>query len=249
VTPIIKGEADLRRAYQNANVAREYIDRRFNSPLGLLLHRRQVSVLTRLIRQHSISSAIELAPGPARISADIAPHLSDLVLVDASAEMLAEARTRLQARGLSHVQFVRADAFRLPIAARSRLVYSFRLIRHFTREDRMRLYGQAAQLLVPGGWLVFDAVNEAVSAPLRRESPDEYQHYDALLTPATLAEELTASGFTIESLTGVQRRYRQLVRVQVYLGPRLPSLARAAMAIMDRSGGKPLEWIVTCRRG
>jgi hypothetical protein len=35
---------------------------------------------------------------------------------------------------------------------------------------------------------------------------------------------------------------------QVYVAPRSRALARGAMELLDRLGGPPLEWIVTCRR-
>jgi hypothetical protein len=112
------------------------------------------------------------------------------------------------------------------------------------------LYGQAARLLRPGGVLVFDAVNEVVSAPIRAAArPGEYEHYDALLRPDALRAELKAAGFETLSLRGVQHRYSLLSQLQVLVAPRSRGIARAAMEIVDRAGGgEPLEWIVTCRR-
>jgi SAM-dependent methyltransferase len=169
---------------------------------------------------------------------------------DASSQMLAEARRRLGAKGLEpRVRLVRADAFRLPCRAAFDLAYSFRLIRHFSGDDRLRLYRQITGILRPGGWLVFDAVNAAVSAPLRaRARPGEYEHFDALLTARELQQELEASGFRDVRLEGVQHRYAALRACQIYLAPRSASLARAAMEVIDRLGGEPLEWVVTCRR-
>jgi ubiquinone/menaquinone biosynthesis C-methylase UbiE len=246
----IRGHEDLRKAYEDDRVAREYVHRRFTSPIGALLHARQVAAVHRTLSGAQVRRALEIAPGPARVTVDVAPALEQLTLIDASQQMLAEARTRLRARGLQgRVQLVRADAFRLPACAAFDLVYSFRLIRHFERDDRLRLYDQIARVLRPGGWLVFDAVNAAVSAPLRaRARPGEYQHFDALLTEKDVREELEAGGFRQISLQGVQRRYGALRACQIYLAPRSAVLARAAMELIDRSGGEPLEWVVTCRR-
>ena len=117
------------------------------------------------------------------------------------------------------------------------------------RSDRLRLYQAIAGLLVPGGVLVFDAVNQVESEPLRRASPDAYQHYDGLVTPDSLADELREGGLRLDSLVDVQRRYPILARLQVLVAPRSRVLARGAMELVDRfSGGRPLEWIVTCRR-
>jgi SAM-dependent methyltransferase len=247
---VIEGEQRLRTAYQDDRVAREYIAERFRSPFGALLHARQVHVVRKLIRTEAIEGAVELAPGPARLTVDIAPALRRVTLLDSSAQMLSEARRRLADRGLSdRVSFLQADAFRLPLRGQSRLVYSFRLIRHFERDDRIRLYRQIASILAPGGWLVFDAINRLVSAPARnRARPGEFEHFDALLRPDELRQELGESGFEVVSLIGAQRRYRALMTSQIYLAPRSAVLARAAMEIIDRLGGEPLEWIVQCRR-
>ena len=247
---MIKGQADLRKAYQDDRVAQDYVGTRFVAPLGAMLHARQVRVVRDLIARERIEHVAEVAPGPARLTVDVAPLLSHVTLIDASAQMLAEARARLRTRGLAdRVRLVQADAFQLPIHSQFFLVYSFRLIRHFQRDDRLKLYQQIREILVPNGWLVFDAVNEVVSAPLRQgKGPDEYAHFDALLRPQGLEQELRESGFQTVSLIGVQRRYPALLKCQTLIAPRSTVLARAAMEVIDRSGGEPLEWIVVCRR-
>ena len=139
---MIGGREDLQKAYQDDRVAREYVATRFRSPLGALLHARQIAAVTRVIRENGIERAAEIAPGPARLTVDVAPLLKRVTLLDASLQMLGEARRRLTERGVSAraVQFVQADAFRLPLRDQLELVYSFRLIRHFERADRVRLY-------------------------------------------------------------------------------------------------------------
>ncbi|MGH9387901.1 MAG: class I SAM-dependent methyltransferase [Vicinamibacterales bacterium] len=247
---MISGRGDLKKAYQDDEVAREYVGRRFTTPLGRLLHSRQIRVVQQLIRQHAIRRTGEIAPGPARLTVDIAPLLHNVTLIDASARMLLEARRRLGERGVEgRVALVQADAFALPLDCQFDLIYTFRLIRHFERADRQRLYRQVASVLRRGGWLVFDAVNETVSGPLRAQAnPGEYAHFDALLRPEPLAAELRECDFDLVSLVGVQRNYPALMRCQVLLAPRSTVLARAAMEIIDRIGGEPLEWVVVCQR-
>lgn len=247
---VITGQTDLRRAYQDGQVAREYVGRRFESPLGSLLHRRQVDVVASVIAKQGVRRAVEIAPGPARVSVDVLSGLESAVLIDASAQMLSEAARRLRERGVrTPVHLVQADAFQLPLVDRHDLVYSFRLIRHFERSDRLRLYAQIRSLLKPGGWLVFDAVNTVVSAPLRaKAAPGEYAHYDALLTPGEIRDELREAGFDTVGLEGVQYRFGLLQQIQYLVAPRSDGLARGLMAIVDKTGGPPLEWVVTCRR-
>ena len=246
---MIQGVTEIRDAYRNETVAASYVDRRFREPLGALLHRRQANVLKRLIRAHRPERVLEIAPGPARLTVELAPLLGRrLFVMDASQQMLSEATRRLDAIG-HPVCAIAGDAFALPIGGTFDLVYTFRLIRHFEREDRLRLYRQIHSTLRPNGMLVFDAVNKLVSAPLRqRFTSGQFAHYDALLRPDGLQRELHEAGFNVEALIGVQHRYSLLLQTQVLVAPRSRALARAAMEVIDRSGGEPLEWLAVCRR-
>jgi SAM-dependent methyltransferase len=246
---MIQGVTEIRDAYRNENVAANYVDRRFREPLGALLHRRQADALKQVIRSQQPERVLEIAPGPARLTVEIAPLLGRrLCVMDASPQMLAEAERRLNEMG-HPVETIAGDAFALPMQGPFDLVYSFRLIRHFERQDRLRLYRQIASRLRRDGLLVFDAVNEIASAPLRaRAKPGQFMHYDALLSPDGLTAELGEAGFELVSLTGVQHRYPLLYRTQVLVAPRSRVLARAVMEVIDRCKGEPLEWVVVCRR-
>ena len=246
---MISGIDGIRSAYQDAGVASRYVDERFRTPLGALLHDRQSEVLRSVIAAHVAPDMLEIAPGPARLTTSVIDLPGQLTLLDASAEMLGEARRRLlSASAGARCTLVRGDAFCLPFPSRFDLVYSFRLIRHFAAEDRMRLYREAARVLKPGGRLVFDAVNQRVYEPMNAIA-DGKQHYDASLDRDALRAELAAAGFEVESLAGAHHRYAALHKLQVFVAPRSAKLARMAMNVVDRvGGGEPLEWIVVCRR-
>jgi SAM-dependent methyltransferase len=247
---MISGHLGIREAYRDDTVARRYVDTRFREPLGAMLHARQVAAVTRLLRTERPRRVLEIAPGPGRLTVDISPALHGQgTLVEASAQMLAEARRRLGAAS-SRWRMVQGDAFHLPVGESFDFVYAFRLIRHFRAAERALIYRQIAAALRPGGWFVFDAVNEVVSAPLRaRAAAGEYEHYDALTQPDALTAELAAAGLEVVALEGVQRRYGALARLQTLVAPRSRVAARLAMEITDRmGGGPPLEWIVRCRR-
>jgi ubiquinone/menaquinone biosynthesis C-methylase UbiE len=245
----IRGARAVRDAYRDDKVARGYIDQRFIEPLGALLHARQATALKRLFEGRRPGRVLEIAPGPARLTVEVAGIETCLgTVMDASAQMLAEAQRRLAPIAGGRWTFVQGDVFQLPFDAEFDIVFAFRLLRHFDDGDRARIYGQIARVLKPGGLLVFDAVNELVSARLREENPAEYQHYDALLRPERLAQELGAAGFQIAAFEGVQRRFRLLSRLQTLVAPRSRPAARLAMELVDRfAGGEPLEWIVTCQ--
>jgi ubiquinone/menaquinone biosynthesis C-methylase UbiE len=246
---MISGIDGIRAAYQDAGVARRYVEERFTTPLGALLHERQSQVLRRVISAHASPDVLEIAPGPARLTTSVIDVTGQLTLLDASAEMLAEARSRLSAATVdTKYTLVRGDAFCLPFPSRFDFVYSFRLIRHFGPDERLRLYREIARVLKPRGRLVFDAVNERVYEPMRAIA-DGKQHFDAPLDREALCAELAAAGFEVESLEGVQHRYSTLYQLQVLVAPRSAKLARLAMNVVDRvGGGEPLEWVVTCRR-
>jgi SAM-dependent methyltransferase len=247
---MIQGKDELRKAYQDDRVAQDYVANRFMSPLGAILHARQTSVVRNVIRRQGISRAAEIAPGPARLTVDIVPFLETVTLMDASLQMLQEARRSLLTRKLEgKARYVQADAFALPIEGSFDLVYSFRLIRHFDIQDRRKLYREIGKILNPGGWFIFDAVNRLVSQALRHgAAPGEYEHHDALLTSSELKHELELAGFQVSALIGVQYRYSWLRKCQIYIAPRSQRLARWAMEGFNRLGGEPLEWVVVCRR-
>ncbi len=247
---IIAGHEDIRQAYRDADVAEQYIASRFVEPLGALLHEQQISRMRQVIAAANPRAVLEIAPGPARLTADLGGVLRGrCTLVDASLQMLGQARARLRSTGTSTARLVQGDAFNLPFQQGFDLVYSFRLIRHFDTKDRARLYEQIARLLAPGGLLVFDAINERVARAFREREGSAYQHFDALLSEARLTEELEAAGFSLVRLDPAQRRYTMLYQLQVLLAPRSATLARAAMNVVQQvPGGEPMEWIVTCRR-
>ena len=247
---VIKGEEGVREAYQDERLAQGYVGERFLEPLGALLHDRQKQALLRLLARHRPDRILEIAPGPARLTIELPSNPEHPgILIDSSRQMLDVARGRLESAAPGGWRYVQGDVFRLPIRSQFDLVYSFRLIRHFEESERARIYSEIARVLRPGGFLVFDAVNIAVSAPLRRESPDAYPVFDALLTETQLRAELGQNGFEPVLLEGVQYDFRRLSRLQVLVSPRSRVLSRLLMELVDRARrNEPLEWIVVCRR-
>lgn len=248
---MIRGASALQNAYRDPNTVRTYVEDRFREPLGAMLHAAQTRILKNVIRQYRPLHVLEIGPGPARLTVEVAPLLPNAgTLLDASLPMLVEAKRRLASRRAHFWRCVQGDVFRLPSTGGFDLIYTFRLIRHFEGRDRRRIYREIAQALRPGGLLIFDAVNQQVATRARRlGKPNEYRHYDALMRPEALRAELAEAGLELAALHGVQRCYPLLFKLQVLVAPRSSWLARAGMELVAcLSGGKPLEWVVVCRR-
>jgi ubiquinone/menaquinone biosynthesis C-methylase UbiE len=85
--------------------------------------------------------------------------------VEQSAAMLHLAKARLAEFGVDGWRLVRGDAFHLPIGEDTfDFVMCFKLIRHFTRDDRLALLAETRGVLQPGGHLLLDIVNEPANS-------------------------------------------------------------------------------------
>ena len=166
---MIHGKSEIRDAYRDDTTAQTYISQRFERPLGALLHARQVAAVHPAPRAGRSMAVLEIAPGPARVTADVTSDLAGHgTLVDSSREMLREAARRLGPA--TPWRFIQGDVFNLPLSGTFNLVYSFRLLRHFEKADRQAIYRQVAAVTRPGAHFVFDAVNQTVSAALRAKA-------------------------------------------------------------------------------
>ena len=80
----------------------------------------------------------------------------------------------------------------------------------------MRLYAEIQRVLGPGGALVMDGQNRAVSLPHRQaKGVDRYRIYDVLYDAPELVHELEGAGFTVCRMGGIARHFgtqRQLNR-------------------------------------
>jgi len=236
---------ELQRYYRDPDVVGSYLRRRTAQPLNGLLHRGQVRFINRVIRELAPKRVLEIAPGPARLTAEL--EFRGLgVAVDASAPMLETAQTRLRERG-GNWRLVQGDAFALPLAARSvDLVLSLKLIRHFRLAERRRLYDEIRRVLTEQGALIIDAQNRAVSLPHRAEKGmDRYPIYDELYSREELITELEMAGFEVMRLDGMlwhfplQRRLNRLRRIG------LDGVARALVTVVEAlPGNNPSTWMV-----
>lgn len=246
---MLKQPAEIRGAYSATGTAEEYVDKRFTSAWGSVVHAAQVTLVNDLVRDHQVKRVLEIAPGPARVSSEIV-GFDRGYLCEFNQSMLTVARRRLKGSG-GRWRLVQGDGFQLPFkpALDLDLVYTFRFVRHFEMHDRATIYQQVRSVLRDGGLFVFDAVNVKVGLPARqREGHDHYPIYDEFYTPASLREELASHGFTLLSLTDVMRHMTAQQQIQVLVGPRSFGLARRLISWLEYLPGQPLEWVAVCRK-
>jgi ubiquinone/menaquinone biosynthesis C-methylase UbiE len=230
--------------YEDRKVAEKYVEERFATEIGHLVHRRQVKFVNDVIASYRPRRVLEIAPGPGRLTRDV-KFPGALVCLEYNEGMIEQG---CSACG-SMVRWIRGDGFQLPFANVFDLVYTFRFVRHFHRSDRERLYSEIKRVLRPGGHFVTDAVNERFSKPLRMAHPEEYPVYDKLYQPEELREELTKAGLDPVELLPVQKFFHWQFRSQIFLGPRSRWVNRMviwALEQLPRSEG--LEWVVACHR-
>jgi SAM-dependent methyltransferase len=220
--------------------------RRKSQPLGAVLHARQVGFLNRVIGELAPARVLEIAPGPARLSAELRP-VPQAVGMDFSPRMLSEARRRTSEHGLRW-SFVRGDGFALPFATGAfDLVFSVRFVRRFEPAPRRQLYAEIRRVLRPGGHLVLDAQNRLVAGP-HREGRDGYPVYDELWLRDELVAELASAGFTVRHLEGIMRQFAWQWRLHRLRRFRLGGPARLLIRALEWTPDRnPSTWMALCR--
>ncbi len=142
------------------------------------------------------------------------PFCRDRVVgLDVSAGMLAEASRRsADAPGTAELQFVRADALRMPFESAFEIAVCFGAFGHILTKDEPRFVAQVAQALRPGGRFVFvtshlpplwspgywlaRGFNGAMRVRNLLRSPPFIMYYLTFLLPAA-QKQLEAAGFDV----------------------------------------------------
>jgi ubiquinone/menaquinone biosynthesis C-methylase UbiE len=235
----------LRAYYRKHDVVAQYLRRRTAQPLNGYLHAAQVRFLNDVIRQRAPRQILEIAPGPARLTAEL-DFNGRGVAIDTSPAMLAAARERLRERGREWT-LMRSDAFALPFSdACFDTVYTFKFIRHFAAADRHRLYAEIRRVLAPRGAFLLDAQNRAVSLPhRRRKGLERYPIYDVLYDLDELSAEIKEAGFEVRRIEGVLYHFPLQARLNRLRRVGLGQAARLLIALLDQVPGRtPSTWMV-----
>ncbi len=242
----IRDKAGLQEFYDDPRVVDTYLQRKAQ-PLGAVLHARQVAFLNRVIDQLRPGRLLEVAPGPARLSAELRP-VPLAVGMDFSPRMLAEARRRTRTERGPGWRFVRGDGFALPFrSATFDFAFSVRFVRRFEPGARQRLYAELRRVLRPGGHLVLDAQNRLVAGP-HREGRQDYPVYDELWRRDELVAELEGAGFAVEHLEGIMRRFAWQWRLHRLRRFRLGGPARLLIRALEWTPDRnPSTWMALAR--
>ncbi len=244
--------AEVRRYYQQEDVAEKYIRKRFSEPLNVIEHQRQVAVLNQIIREQNCRKILEFAPGPARVTAELAT--AGGTSIDSSASMLALAQKRMQHAGKKW-NFVQGDILNLnqnlDLKAEYDLVFCIRFLLHFQEPEREKIYRQATSSLRPGGYLVFEAMNKKIVSPLRCVlGRKRYIVYDQLYQREELIKELEKNGFRVVKLYPLLNHFWS----QAFFSRPLKLLGfkktaqRLIHSLEQFPSENPYEWLVLCQK-
>jgi SAM-dependent methyltransferase len=247
-------ERTVRKLYQDENVANQYLANRLKYTWWRQLHRVQVEAVNRVVAREDINDILEVAPGPARITAEVEGVLRG-TMVEASPQMISVAKRRLAAAGKDGQWDLReGNAFDLSSLDEAYdFAYTFRFIRHFQKPERQRFYEQVHQRLRPGGLFLFDVVNARIRRQLDRAAgtkKDGLKVYDVSYhSPEEICAELAESGFEPVSVTGVLHHFRFQSWLSHKFDDLVPGVAESAIRALDRiESAHPLEWIGLFRK-
>ena len=140
--------ADAAQAYFKTNAA--------NWAEMRSLHVREEDVEAAMLRalgNAPVQSHIDLGTGTGRILQLLAPLTAQAVGLDSSRDMLAIARSAIEASGLKHVQVRHGDLYALPFVNESADLVTIHQVLHFL-DDPQRALAEASRALKPGGRLL-----------------------------------------------------------------------------------------------
>lgn len=254
--PLADSRTTVSKLYEDGRVAGEYLAQRGQFSWQRLLHQLQTAVLQREIAATRPNSVLELAPGPARHAVGLA-GIRQGVMLENSTAMIKIAQERLKQARLDRIwSVVQGSAFELDILGDQNpfdLVYSFRFIRHFDRDERRALYSGIRSRLRTNGTLVFDVVNKRVRDRLDTRTAPAAQSalpvFDMTYEPDSFRTEMNAAGFAVRALVPVIGHFQLQSTISHKLDAVAPALSRGLIGAIERiPATQPLEWVAVCSK-
>jgi 2-polyprenyl-3-methyl-5-hydroxy-6-metoxy-1,4-benzoquinol methylase len=219
--------------YADAGMARSFEERRFGGPIGQMIAAEQARVLANMIGRIHDRTVLDVGTGTGRAALLLAHGAARVTAIDASEEMLEEARKRAAAQ-MVKVNFLRGDAHHLDFKDRSfDVVVCLRVLMH-TPDWRQSL---SELCRVANRLVIFDypsAVSVALGQSVVRRAMNALGgHTEAyrVFRHATLARALADSGFRVRS---VHRQFVLPIQVHKMIGSR--RFTSRSERVLDRLG-------------
>lgn len=239
--------SSIREHYRSQGTAEAYLADRFGTPVGWYKHWRQVQFIHEVIQALEAPVVVEVAPGPARLTAHIGP-VGLGCAVDTSLAMLAQSRARLRGIGKGAWDFVVGDGFQLPLKdGVADVVISFRFLWHFHRDQRSSLLAEMNRILNPRGTLIMDAPNAHFRSWFARKDPRGTPVPAFPWSLSDLIQELRDSDLEIARALGNmnQRNLQDLASGLHRL--RLSRLSTFTISLLERlPSSSSEEWLIAC---
>lgn len=142
--------------------------------------------LVELATPRDTDVALDVSTGGGHTALAVAPHVARVIASDLTPRMLAAARRFIQSRGQRNVEFVVADAERLPFLNETFDLVTVRIAPHHYADIRAAVT-EMARVLVPGGRLVVidniapddPTLDAAVNDWDKRRDPSHVREYTA----------------------------------------------------------------------
>lgn len=219
--------------YADAETARTFDDRRFGGPIGQLVAEIQAKVLANFVGSIQNRRLLDVGTGTGRAALLFARGGARVTGVDASEQMLAIARQRAAADGIS-VDFRIADAHALPFRDRSfDVAVSLRVVMHTPEWRRCiaelcRVADRIVILDYPSAFSL--AAAQAAWRRVLQRAGVRTEAY-RVFTDRAVQRELEAAGFTVRSL---HRQFVLPIALHKAIGSR--RFTKAAEGALDRVG-------------
>ncbi len=255
---VAQSENTVSKLYQDEQQAKQYIENRFSYSWQRLLHESQFKCVDTILQKYAPMKVLEIAPGPARIAADL-NHIRNGYMVEYSSEMIDVAKQRLQeSKKKDQWVILHGNAFNLSeikdLPDEVDFIYTFRFIRHFKTDDRIRLYNEIWAKLAKKGLVMFDVVNRQVREKLDLNADPPPKNalsvYDISYTENEFQNEMKSNGFKVLSMNPVLKLFPIQYWISLKLFDIIPRLHEKMIHGLECVPyyKKPLEWIVLCQK-
>jgi ubiquinone/menaquinone biosynthesis C-methylase UbiE/catechol 2,3-dioxygenase-like lactoylglutathione lyase family enzyme len=152
LTPVVAEGVDDAAAAEIKDRVREQFGRTAQAYVESESHARGLDLqrLVELAAPRSSDRALDLSTGGGHAALAIAPHVARVTASDLTPRMLAAARELFRARGVENVDFVVADAERLPFLDATFELVTVRIAPHHYADPQAAMR-EVARVLAPGG--------------------------------------------------------------------------------------------------